>query len=81
MPASRSSYGTFAPSYYKGLGEELAEKGMWLHIPPILSFLMTPKQRWKAQQSAVRWERRYGKPKQFFTGEIGSYSGFKFITS
>lgn len=42
---------------------------------------MTPKQRWKLQESMRRYVRRYGEPKKFFTGEIGRVDGIRIIRS
>lgn len=53
----------------------------WCCIPSTFRLEETPKQRWKREQSWKRWERRYGKPKELLKGEIGTYDGFRFITS
>lgn len=39
----------------------------------------TPRQRWKREQSAKRYERRFGKPREVFKGEIGHFDGFRII--
>ena len=44
---------------------------------------LSPRQRWIAEQSALRWERNHnaGQKKQLLRGELGTWQGFRVITS
>lgn len=56
----------------------------WIYVAPDpwrdLAAPPSPKQLWKYKQHAIRWERRYGKPLRFFTGELGRIDGIRIIT-
>ncbi len=60
------------------------EENFVYFAPPCSGLEFTPQERWKFSQHVKRWEHRYGgehPAKGQPTGEIGSISGIRFITT